>query len=206
MLLGQVLQVWVSVVCQRLGVGWFCAAWVWCGPLEWDSLDVLWVRTVLVVMMRLIRVNVHDEMSVIWVVMFHAVFNWISWRMGQLLVRSWNITCFLASWPGVLKGVNVFTSHRNVLFGLRRVLKGWSIVTQGLQISSISPVLFAVQPFDHIWASSFQNFCHCPCQPLNLCTMLFLREESNLFAHFQDFHVLGLVSLVKVFFLHLLDF
>ena len=44
-----------------------------CGPLERDSLDVLWVRTVLVVMMRVIGVNVHDEMSVIWVVMFRRL-------------------------------------------------------------------------------------------------------------------------------------
>ena len=205
MLPGWVLQVQVSAVCQRPGVGWFCAAWVRCGPLECDSLGVLWVRRLCwwwwwgwsgwMYTMR-------------WVWFGLWCFAGFSWKIEEwdncrpVLERN----SFPGYRPGVLKGVNVVTSCWNVLFGLWGVLKWWSVVTQGLQMSSVSPVFFAVWPFDYIRASSFQNFCHCPCQPLNFCAVLLLRKESNFFSHFQDSHVLGSVSLVEVFFLRLLDF
>ena len=96
-----------------------------CGPLERDSLDVLWVRTVLVVMMRVIGVNVHDEMNVIWVLMF---------RRLQLEIEEWD-NCrpvlernsFPGFRPGVLKGVNVVTSRQECSLwpseGLERMIR-----------------------------------------------------------------------------------
>ena len=85
---------------------------------------------------------------------------------SKMMRSSLNVTLFLVFSLGVLKGVNVVTSGRNLSCGLRRVLEWCSVVTQWLQVSSVSPVLFTVRAFDYVWASSFQNFYHCPCQPL----------------------------------------
>ena len=124
--------------------------------------------------------------------------RWMRWRfcrirrlvfLGRVLEQRydpiWNLEChtLFLLWPGVLKGVNIVTFTWLLLLRLWRVLKWCSVMTQWLQMSSVSPVLFTVWAFDDVRASSFQKFYHCPCQAFQLRAVLFLRKESNLFFH-----------------------
>ena len=159
MFLGWVLQVWMSAVCQCLGVGWLFAVCVQCGPsvlgltrcslgescaggvdegewgecTRWGEWDVEFVFDILPV---------------------SAVYL----NKGTTVVRSWNVTGFMGFSLGSWKESTLSLLLEFFFFRLWRVLKWWSVITQWLQMSSVSPVLFIVWAFDGVRASSFQNF------------------------------------------------
>ena len=61
---------------------------------------------------------------------------------SKMMGSSLNVMLFLVFGSGSLKGVNIVTSGWNLSFSLWGVLKWWSVMTQWLQVSSVSPVVF----------------------------------------------------------------
>ena len=182
---GWVLQVRKSAVCGRLGVGWLFAVWVQCGPLCWDSLDALRVRAVLVVMMRVIGVNVHDEMNEMYdfvgvdVLPVSCLCIWIKDTTDQ---SGHSGTCYtrlmgfgLGSWKesslSLLPGFFFFAP----LGGLEMMICHDTVASNGLSFSCTFYRL-GLQSCTSILIPDISD--HCPCQPLQFCTVLLSAERT----------------------------
>ena len=165
--------------------GWELCWWWWWGWLGW---------------MYMI------EMSVIWVLMFRLA-SAVKSNNGTTAVRSWNVTRFLGFGLGSWKESTLSRLVRYLLFGLWRVLKWWSVVTQGLHSELGFSCTFCRSALLIIYERPHSKISvTVPVNHLIFCTVLLLQKELNFFSHFQDSLILSLVSLVKMFFLCLLDF
>ena len=190
---GWVLQVRMSVVCRCLGVGWLYAVWVQCGPLCWNSLDALWVRAVLVVMMRgewgeCTRWDEWDVDLVFDVSLVSAVYL----NNGTTVVRSWNITHFMDFSLGSWKGVNIVTFARFLL--LQAFGGSWNDVPLWHSGFKWAWFLLYLLPFGP--SMMYERPCSkisttVPVNHFSFVPVLLLWKESNLFFCFQNFLILG---------------
>ena len=84
-----------------------------------------------------------------------------------------------------------------LLFFHWMVLKGWAIMTYGLQMGSISSVDSAVGGLDHVRASTFQYFSHCTSYLLNRACALFVGKNCTFSLTLRTHRSLALWALSK---------
>ena len=204
---GWVLQVRVLAVCQCLGVRWLFAVWVQCGPLGWDSLDVLWVRSCAGGDDEGHRGECTwwDEEDVDLVFDVSPV-SAVYLNKGTTVIWSRNVTHLMGFGLGSWKESTL--SH---LVGICLLAFGgswnddpsWHSGFKWAQFLLYFLLLGPLIMYEHPRSKISTTV---PVNHFSFATVLLLRKESNLFFHFQNSLVLGLVSSVEVFFLHLLNF